>query len=106
MRPIDADTLLKQLAKVAQRTNEDAVYTGNRDSGLTWDMAVEYIKNAPTIDSISIDTKQEEHEISYQKYFSVLQEMWFNKVLTDQQYYNIIDKLFIYWEHRKQEGEE
>lgn len=50
MRPIDADALLEQLAKVVQRADENAAYTGNRDSGLTWDMAVEYIKNAPTIE--------------------------------------------------------
>jgi len=49
MRPIDADTLLKQLAKVAQKADENAAYTGNRNSGLTWDMAIEYIKSAPTI---------------------------------------------------------
>lgn len=49
MRPIDADALLKQLAEVTQRANNDAAYTGDRNSALTWDMAVEYIKNAPTI---------------------------------------------------------
>ena len=50
MRPIDADALIKQLAEVAQRANENAAYTGNRSSELTWDMAVKYIKNAPTFE--------------------------------------------------------
>lgn len=50
MRPIDADALLKQLAEVAQRANENAAYTGDRSSALTWDMAVKYVKNAPTLE--------------------------------------------------------
>lgn len=50
MRPIDADALLKQLAEVAQRANKNAAYTGNRSSELSWNMAVNYIKNAPTIE--------------------------------------------------------
>lgn len=49
MRPINADALLKQLAEVVQRADKDVAYTGNRTSDLTWDTAVEYIKNAPTI---------------------------------------------------------
>lgn len=50
MRLIDADALLKQLAEVTQKTSEDAKYSGNRSSELTWDMAVKYIKNAPTVE--------------------------------------------------------
>ena len=50
MRLIDADALLKQLAEVAQKASEDAKYSGNRSSELTWDMAVKYIQNAPTIE--------------------------------------------------------
>lgn len=51
MRLIDVDALLKQLAEVAQRADEDAKYSGNRTTELTWDMAVKYIQNAPTIES-------------------------------------------------------
>ena len=50
MRPIDADALLEQLAEAVRRADEDAAYTGNRSSELSWDMAVRYIKNAPTIE--------------------------------------------------------
>ena len=50
MRPIDADALLEQLAEAVRRADEDAAYTGNRNSEVSFDMAVKYIKNAPTIE--------------------------------------------------------
>lgn len=49
MRPIDADRLLKQLVEVVQRADKDAAYIENRGSAFTQDMAVKYIKKAPTI---------------------------------------------------------
>lgn len=50
MRLIDADALIKQLTEVVQRANKNAAYTGNRSAELTWDIAVKYIKNAPTVE--------------------------------------------------------
>lgn len=95
MRPIDADELLWCYEKRMdfERHRNHAYLKGVRD-------CIKELEYQPTIDSISIDTEQEEHEISYQEYFRVLQKMWANKVLTDQQYHNIIEKLFIYWEHK------
>lgn len=44
------------------------------------------------------------HEIGYRECSDALLKMWMDKVITDRQYYNIMGKLFLYWEHRKQEG--
>lgn len=55
--------------------------------------------------NIAIEALKEEHEIGYRECSDALLKMWMDKVLTDRQYSNIMGKLCLYWEHRKQEGE-
>ena len=55
---------------------------------------------------VAIEALKEEHEIGYRECSDALLKMWMDNVLTDRQYYNIMGKLFLYWEHRKREEEQ
>ena len=48
-RLIDADALLNELQKLFDRREEDARFTGNRGTQVTWNDAIYHFKVAPTI---------------------------------------------------------
>ncbi len=48
MRLIDADLLLIRLEEYFNKKEQDAKFTGNRGSGVSWNDAIYYIKTAPS----------------------------------------------------------
>lgn len=54
MRLIDVDELREQMKELCEKRAEEANMTGNRTVCVTWDDAIIFIKNAPTIDAVPV----------------------------------------------------
>lgn len=53
-RLIDTDELWEQMKELHEKRAEEANMTGDRTVCVTWDDAILFIKNAPTVDAVEV----------------------------------------------------